>query len=263
MSTLHSVESRDGSVIGFETIGQGPPLVLVHGSTADRTRWTPVLDTLAERFTVHAVDRRGRGLSTAEQTPYDLRREGEDIAAVVEAVGPDVYLVAHSYGALCSLEAALLTNAIHRMFLYEPPTDGRSIVSSEARDKVRKVAATGDAEATLEALFREALGTPPSAIQAMKASPTWQARLGTAPTVMREIDGVESFDIVDRLEKITIPVRLLLGTESPAYFRSTAEAIASRLPNADLATLDRQAHLGVDGDPAQFTAAVFAFDHHP
>ncbi|MBO2451213.1 alpha/beta hydrolase [Actinomadura barringtoniae] len=259
MSTLHSVESRDGTVIGFETLGQGSPLLLVHGTTADRTRWTPVLDALTARFTVHVVDRRGRGLSTAEQGPYALRREGEDIAAVAETIGQDVYLVGHSYGALCSLEAALLTSSITRMFLYEPPTDGRSIVSTEARDKVRKVAAAGNAEATLEALFREALGTPPPAVQAMKASPTWLARLATAPTVMRELDGVETFDILDRLGQITVPVRLLLGTESPPYFRSAAETIAAHLPNADLATLHGQAHLGVDGDPAQFTAAVFAF----
>ena len=109
-----SVVSADGTTIGFESLGAGPPLVLVHGGTADRTRWAPVRERLAERYTVHIVDRRGRGLSTAEADQYDIRREGEDIAAVVAAVGPDVYLFGHSYGALCSLEAALLTDAIGR-----------------------------------------------------------------------------------------------------------------------------------------------------
>jgi len=43
------------------------------------------------------MDRRGRGLSTAEAGAYGLEREAEDVAAVAEALGNDVYVVAHSY----------------------------------------------------------------------------------------------------------------------------------------------------------------------
>ncbi|WP_158891062.1 alpha/beta fold hydrolase [Amycolatopsis anabasis] len=261
MAPLSSVESRDGTVISFEVLGQGPPMVLVHGSAADRSRWTPVVAALAERFTVHVVDRRGRGLSIAERGPYDLRREGEDIAAVAESAGPDVYVVGHSYGALCSLEAALVTDAIDRMFLYEPPAPvgGRAIVPPETIERVRAAAASGDPVAILETFFREVIHVSTMDIQAMKGTPIWSARLAAAPTIVRELDGVENFAISDRLEKITIPVRLLLGTEGPAYFRPAAEAIAARLPHADLIPLHGQDHLGIDGDPEQFVEAVLAF----
>ncbi|MFJ8387689.1 alpha/beta fold hydrolase [Streptomyces sp. NPDC094438] len=261
MSTLNSVESRDGTVIGFEVLGQGPPMVLVHGGTNDRSGWTSVLAMLAERFTVHLLDRRGRGLSTAERGPYELRREGEDIAAVAESAGPDVYVVGHSYGALCSLEAALVTDAIGRMFLYEPPapTEGRVVVPPGTIERIRAAAAAGDSAAILETFFHEVIQMSTRDVQMMRGTPIWSARLSVAPTIVRELDSVENFDISDRFGKITIPVRLLLGTESPAYFRPAAGAIAAQLPHADLVPLHGQGHLGVSGDPDQFVAAVLAF----
>src|SRR3712207_301123 len=99
------VISADGTPIGYERSGEGPPLVLVHGATSDRRRWAPILPALEKRFTVYAVDRRGRGASGDAQT-YAIEREFEDIAAVVDAIGGPVDLIGHSYGALCVLEAA-------------------------------------------------------------------------------------------------------------------------------------------------------------
>ena len=56
-----SVTSKDGTPIAYWTSGNGPPLVLVHGTPADHTRWRPLLPYLESHTTVHAMDRRGRG----------------------------------------------------------------------------------------------------------------------------------------------------------------------------------------------------------
>ncbi|MCC4769296.1 hypothetical protein FXV91_03495 [Methanosarcina sp. DH2] len=61
---MHTVRSKDGTMITFWKSGSGPPLVLIHGSTADHTRWNPILPELEQMFTVYAVDRRGLGKST-------------------------------------------------------------------------------------------------------------------------------------------------------------------------------------------------------
>ncbi|TDD87115.1 alpha/beta fold hydrolase [Actinomadura rubrisoli] len=236
-------------------------MVLVHGGTADRGRWAPVLAGLAERYGVHAVDRRGRGLSTAEVGPYNIRREGEDIAAVTEAVGRDVYVVAHSYGALCALESALLTDAIGRMVLYEPPlpTGDRHVVAPDVLDRLRTATAAGHPEEVLKTFFREVIRLGPDEIEAMRTTPIWGARLAAAPTIVRELEAVGCFEVSDRLARIEIPVRLLLGTRSPAYFAPAAEAIAARLPQADVLPLHGQDHMGIDRDPEQFITAVLNF----
>jgi pimeloyl-ACP methyl ester carboxylesterase len=115
-----TVVSEDGTPLAVWKSGEGPPLVLVHGATADHSRWAPVLPALEEQFTVYNFDRRGRGQS-GDAGDYALAREFEDVVAVVESVSDDVNLLGHSHGGVCALEAALLTDRVRKLVLYEPP----------------------------------------------------------------------------------------------------------------------------------------------
>ena len=103
-TAIETVTSADGTSIAYERGGRGPPLVLVHGTTADHTRWDPLRPDFEEHFTVYAIDRRGRG-GSGDAAHYELEREFEDVATVVESIDEPVNLLGHSHGALCSLEA--------------------------------------------------------------------------------------------------------------------------------------------------------------
>lgn len=90
-ATLNYVASPVGTQLGVWKSGSGPPLVAVHGTTADHTRWKRVAPLLESRFTLFAMDRRGRGCSGDKGT-YCIQGEGEDVAAVVRAAGERVIL---------------------------------------------------------------------------------------------------------------------------------------------------------------------------
>jgi pimeloyl-ACP methyl ester carboxylesterase len=254
-----TVVSADGSTLGFESSGQGPPMLLVHGTSATRIRWAPVRDKLAERYTVHELDRRGRGLSTEQADAYSLAREAEDVVAVAEAVGGDVYAVGHSFGALCVMEAAVISSAFRRIVLYEPPMPSPG-VEVMPPDALAQLKAMTDPEQILETFYISALQLPQSAVNSLKYTDIWRARLTAAPTISREIDAVNANRAGARLSRITVPVRMLLGTESPTYLRAATAAIAAQIPDARIVALQGQAHQAIDLDPEQFVRLVREFD---
>ncbi|HEY7049339.1 MAG TPA: alpha/beta hydrolase [Jatrophihabitantaceae bacterium] len=258
---MSEVRSADGSTIGWTTIGSGPPILLVHGTALDRRAWNGVRRRLADRFTVHTMDRRGRGLSLAEHLPYDIVREAEDVAAVVEAVGRDVYVVGHSYGARCALEAALISDAVGRMFLYEPPmpTPAHRVARAGLLDRLRKLAATGDDDGVLSTFLLDALRLAPDTVPAMRKTKAWSALLANAPLISRELECVQRTDVLDRLGKVTVPVRLLVGTTSAEYMRPAAESIVAALPDADLVELPGQGHTANETAPDQLAGAIRDF----
>ncbi|MDH3464178.1 MAG: alpha/beta fold hydrolase, partial [Acidimicrobiia bacterium] len=65
--------------------------------------WGGVSPHFESHFTALAMDRRGRG-GSSDAPQYDIQREAEDVAALVEAVGEPASVLAHSYGAVCALE---------------------------------------------------------------------------------------------------------------------------------------------------------------
>ncbi|OBJ56511.1 alpha/beta fold hydrolase [Mycobacterium sp. 1423905.2] len=257
---MATVVSRDGTVIGYETCGAGMPLLLVHGSTGTRARWWAVRARLAQRYTVHLMDRRGRGLSAVEAPgPYRLQREAEDVAAVAEAVGGNVYVVGHSYGALAVLEAALITPAFRRILLYEPPlpTPGRQVVSPDA---LARLSAMANPRELLQQFYRETLRLAEPAVKDLADREFPYVADSIAHTAVRELTEVGAYRPSERLAGIEVPTRILLGSKSPEYFRTAAAAVAARIPGATMAALHGQGHQAIDYDPRQFVRAVIDFD---
>jgi pimeloyl-ACP methyl ester carboxylesterase len=255
----HAV-SADGTRIGWEVAGAGPPLVLLHGSVADGARWASVRDGLARRFTLHLVDRRGRGLSAAEATgSYALAREADDVAAVLRAVGPDALVLAHSYGGTCALEAAARGVAIARLLVYEPAfgTDEGPVFPVAALADVEAALARGEHEAALETFFADVLLLDAAEIAAMRGTPAWRARVACAPTLAREARAANAYrPDAERLAAVAAPARFLLGTETtPALTRSTRAAHAA-MPGSELRVLPGHGHAAMDADPALFVAEV-------
>ena len=254
-----SVVSADGTRIGCEVGGTGPPLLLVHGSTADRSRWATVRDALAARFTLHLMDRRGRGLSAAEAPgPYALAREAEDVAAVLAAIGPGALVLAHSYGGTCVLAAVAGGGGAPpaRLLIYEPAfgTAVGPVFPAAALDAVEAAIVRDDPEAALETFFADVLLLGPGEIDAMRGTPAWHTRVACAHTLAREAREANAFSPAGG--EVGAPVRFLLGTESaPALVRSTMAAHAS-VPGSSVRELPGQGHAAMDTAPERFVAEV-------
>jgi pimeloyl-ACP methyl ester carboxylesterase len=108
-ATVHAVATLDGGQLHVEDVGEGRPVVLLHGLGADRRLFAP----LAERLTAAglravAVDQRGFGRSSAVPSTFGFGGLVADVATVLEALDlHDAILVGHSLGGAVSLGLAV------------------------------------------------------------------------------------------------------------------------------------------------------------
>jgi len=258
-----TARSPDGTVVGCEVIGDGPPLLVIHGSTADRHRWNAVRDLLARDFRVHLMDRRGRGLSSEEAaTGYSFEREADDVRALVREVGPPVRVLSHSYGGAVSLETITDNPGIERLLVYEPAvsTADGPLNPEDATREIEAAAASGDREATVSLFYSRMLEFDDASLAAVRATPVWEHRLAAAHTLGRELRAANGC-VLDpaRLATVDIPVRVLLGSATTPALTRAAHAAVEAVPGAELKELPGHGHAAMDGDPPMFAAEVADF----
>lgn len=259
---MHTVISKDGTRIAFWRSGAGPPLLVVHGMVADHsTTWRLVLPELEQHFAVYAMDRRGRGAS-GDGSAYDLQREAEDVAAIVDSISQPVNVLGHSHGGLCALEAALLTTNMRRLIIYEGVAlRGAGVFSPGAADRLEAMLDAGDAEGMLMAFLRDEAKIPPDEIDLLRSQPEgWATRLRNAPTIPREMRAMERYTFnPGRFQRLQAPTLLLVGEDSPPFESGSAEAIARALPDARVVVLPGQQHLAMYTAPELFLSEVVRF----
>lgn len=262
---LETVTSTDGTPIAYERTGNGPSLVLVHGSAGDRTRWElfDVRPAFAEHHTVYAVDRRGRGES-GDTDEYAVEREFEDVAAVVDSIDDPVNLLGHSHGAFCSLEAARRTDNLRSLVLYEPPIPweiaGPHLYNEKAVVEMETLLDDGENERALVVFLRDIVELPSEQLDALRSAPNWPARVDAAHTLPREERAPVDYEFDPaRLGEMTTPTLLLTGSESPQWAREATDALDDALPNSRVVVMDGQGHLAMNTAPERFIEVVLGF----
>lgn len=258
---MEKIRSADGTSIAYQRSGNGVPLVLVHGTGGTYSRWAPIVPALERHFTVCAVDRRGRGES-GDASAYNIEREFEDVAAVLDAFGEQANLFGHSFGGICSLEAALCTQHVSRLVLYEPPIPVADvhIYPDGVIDRLQELLNAGDREGVLTAFMSEVVRMLPHEIELSKSMAAWPARVGAAHTLPRELRAHEGYRFKpSRFKALTIPTLLLVGGESPHFFKAAIDSLHQTLPNSRVVILPGQQHIAMETAPGLLVREVLAF----
>ena len=258
---METITSTDGTPIAYRRGGGGSPLVLVHGAAADHGRWHPVLPALEKRFAVYTIDRRGRG-GSGDGDDYAIEREFEDVATVVDSIGEPVNLLGHSYGALCALEATLLSRNVRKLVLYDPGIEvaGEEIYPHEVIERMEAMLEAGDRDGVVVTTMREVAGLPPETVEHLRTLPVWQTRVAAAHTIPRELRAVKAYGFApDRFGDLGVPALLLSGGDSPAALRKAGEAVDEALPNSRLVVMPGQGHAAMDTGTDLFTTEVLRF----
>lgn len=239
---MPQVNSKDGTIIGYDKTGFGPTLVLVNGALGYRDNWgdQPLAAALADRFTVVTYDRRGRGES-GDTRSYAVAREIEDVEALIDAAGAPVHLYGFSSGAVLALRAAAkLGPKVSKLVLHGAPLGTGGEQAAQTFDQYKKQMAgllgadrRGDAVALF---FADML--PPEVLERLRGSPEWPKLETVAHTLSydNEVMGGGLLPAADA-KTATVPTLILDSSGSPPFIKETAAALAELMPNAERQTV--------------------------
>jgi 3-oxoadipate enol-lactonase len=248
--------------IAWESRGDGPPLLLIHGLGYARWGWAPVTDRLAERFRVLLFDNRGIGESEVPPGPYTAAAMADDALQVLDEAGVGrAHVVGTSLGGMVAQELALArSERVDRLVLacttpggagaFPLPQRTLALIAEAPslapeialRRFVENALADDAPEELVGRIYAHRLASPPDPAG-------WQAQAAAGA----------SFDALDRIGDIGAPTLILHGTADGVVDSRNAALLAERIPDAQVELFEGRGHLFFWEDPEAFVAAVERF----
>ncbi|MGW8883573.1 alpha/beta fold hydrolase [Streptomyces sp. NPDC055749] len=234
--------SRDGTTIAYRRQGDGPPLILVGGALSTAATDAPLASLLAPHFTVVTYDRRGRG-SSGDGGPYAVRREVEDLAALIGAVGGAASVFGMLSGGALALEAQAAGLPVDLLAVYEPPyTPGRSglLFKALCTARLHRLLSEGDRGGAVE-LYLSMTGVQTETVGRMRRAPLWQGLEAVAHTLAYDDALLGNGGVpAERLASVTARTLVVCGGFSPAQVRTMTQALTDAVPRGRHRTLTGQ-----------------------
>ena len=246
---MQVVTSRDGTRIAYDKLGMGPSLIVVNGALSERAGNAELAQLLAPHLTVYSYDRRGRG-DSSDTPPYSVKREIEDIEALIDGAGGSACVYGKSSGASLALQASsALGDKVKKLALYEPPYSEAEGAAKEWRTFTARLDGllAEDRRADAIRLFMKFVGAPDDVLAKMKASPAWPGMVAMAPTLAYDnaVLGDDRSVPVAVAAKIKASTLVMDGGASLGpmpFMRPTADKLGKTIPGAQRQVVEGQAH---------------------
>lgn len=257
--------------LSYQVVGEGDPLVLVHGSWNDHTSWQPAIDAdVRSSIRVVTYDRRGHGQSGAGPGQGTRRQDEDDLEALIERLGPaPAHVAGNSFGAAITLgPAARRPELLRTLTVHEPPLVAIVADDPEAMTELRPTQASIDTalnhlragEHEQDArLFVDEVALGPGGWDQLPAE-VRRTFVRNAPTWLDEQSDPDRSTLdLDALSRCTAPVLLSRGSESPTWLSTILDRLATALPRARRQTIEGAGHIPHVTHPQQYVAALTRF----
>jgi pimeloyl-ACP methyl ester carboxylesterase len=245
------------SSVDVRTVGRGPGLVVIPGGTRRAHHYDKMAAALADRFTVHMIDRRGRGASPPIDDDYSLETEVRDALEVIEETGAE-QVFGHSYGGLVGLHVALHRD-LERLVLFEPAVSldgGLDLGWVHQREEIVTARDYAFFLTTMQFMPRTPI-TVPLLWMLLRVNRDVRAMLPTIIPELRQVAALDSDG--SRYQDVATPTLLLGGGRSPAYMRDILPMLTAILPRAKAVIIPECDHNGPDlSGPDKVAAAIRA-----
>jgi pimeloyl-ACP methyl ester carboxylesterase len=265
----------DNYIFHYMDIGEGEPVVFVHGSVGDYRVWEAQMEAFSENHRVIALSRRFAYPNDQElkaSNDYSVTAHATDLVQFLEKLedGP-VHLVGHSYGAFTSLVATLdHPELVKSLTLGEPPLSSIIMDRPESEEMMSGLinyvfapadkAFTQDDEESAVAIFIEGV-LADSTYYDNAPQEERDLMLSNTPELRAIVSGADLFPNLScsDLQELDIPVLLVKGDQSPLFLRMIIDRLSTCLPNNEVLELPNTSHGLEYQNPEGFNAGVLDF----
>jgi 3-oxoadipate enol-lactonase len=238
MPTLHA----NGIDIYFERSGEGRPLLFLNGSGSTLATSALLIAPFATRFDVAAHDQRGLGKTSIPAGPYTMAEYAADAAALLDHLGwRSCAVFGVSFGGMVAQELAVTWPERVERLVLSCTSPGGAAGASYPLHTLEATTADERARVQIQLLDtrfdREWLASHPNdrgLVEMMAArrnvAKTQEQSRGEA----EQLRARAGLDVGDRLHRITCPTLVAAGRYDGIAPFANSEAIAQRVPNAEL-----------------------------
>ncbi|HZD10184.1 MAG TPA: alpha/beta hydrolase [Candidatus Binatia bacterium] len=243
-----SITTVGDSLIHYEALGRGKPLIFVHGWLGSWRYWWPSMQALSPHYRTFAPDLWGFGDSSKAREKYSLASYVTMVNDFVERLGivEPVILVGHGLGAAVALKyASTYPEGITRVAAVALPINGFAL---------NKRALRGDELPSVSRFMGRVNSYPEVEAEVKKTDPLALTSL---------LDETEELDFMADLQNLTCPLLLVFGDQDPLVEQPNGEYSALRKPKADRAyvTLPTCMHFPMLEETAKFNRLILEFLH--
>lgn len=244
----------------YESVGQGEPIVLIHGLGGSHEDWEFQMDALQQQYRVIRFDLRGHGQTDKPKEPYSIALFAQDLAALVQSLAPEgAHIVGHSLGGMIAFQFAVdFPNLVRTLVVVNSaPTvasyslkfqllflwrnfDIRLFGLPHLGKQIAKVAFPNpnQMELKLKFLNRWMRNSPDAYLNTLKAFRGWS--------------------VIHRIHEIQVPSLIVTADQdySPVQLKRT---YAQLMPNAEVVVIPNSRHLTIADQPQKFNEALIYF----
>jgi pimeloyl-ACP methyl ester carboxylesterase len=265
----------DGQAVNTIELGEGPPLVFVHGLSGSWPNWLEQLPVLADEHRVLALDLPGFGHSPMPAGEISIAGYARLLDRLLATLGIDAAaVVGNSMGGFVGAELAIrFPERVERLVLVSAAglsthNDPRTVRAMPAVRRLNRVLTMGAAwlasksdsverrprlrEATMNLVVRH-----PTRLPAALAAE--QVRGAGKPGFLQALEALIGYDVRDRLPQIACPTLIVWGERDRLISVRDADVFEELIPNARKVIFEDTGHMAMLERPAAFNELLKAF----
>lgn len=254
--------------VAYGVVGEGPPVVLVHGTPSRSYIWRGVAAVLADRFTVYVYDLLGFGDSERSAgVDVSIAAQGRALAELVEGWGLEGPRVAgHDIGGAVVLRAHLTEGApFERIALLDAlvltPWGTPALRHVKEHLGCYRTMPTDVFESYVAARLEQTTSRPMDASAFEAYLSQWRGVAGQAAYLRKDEALLErdTADLEPLLGSVRVPVRIVWGEEDAWIDPGQAETLASTMPTAEVRLVEGAGHFVTEDAPGEVVRLLREF----